>query len=168
MYITKIILIFIIASAVFYDLQSYRIPNSLILLGYILGMLLWMREGLPGLGAFAAGALLPVISLVLLQRAGILGGGDVKLLSVAGGFLGLRESLQCMILSFLFGAALSVMLFARRRNFKRRICYFLRFIQTVVRTGRWIPYYDIARDGYDSTMHFSAAVLMAVLLLFWK
>lgn len=168
MYITKTVLILIIIPAVFYDLRNYRIPNRLILLGYVLGMVFRLREGLPGLVSFAAGVLLPVISLILLQRAGILGGGDIKLLSVTGGFLGLQECLKCMVLSFLFAAALSLMLIVRRRNFKHRICYFLKFIQTVVHTGRWIPYYDIARDGYDSTMHFSAAVLLAVLLVLRK
>lgn len=168
MYITKTVLILVIIPAVFYDLQNYRIPNRLIMLGYILGMVFRLREGLPGLASFAAGAMLPVISLILLQRAGILGGGDIKLLSVTGGFLGFQECLRCMVLSFLFAAALSLMLIVRRRNFKHRICYFLKFIQTVVHTGRWIPYYDIARDGYDGTIHFSAAVLLAVLLVLQK
>lgn len=168
MYITKIFLILIIIPAVFCDLRNYRIPNSLILSGYTLGVALRLREGLPGLAAFATGALFPVISLILLQRAGILGGGDIKLLSVAGGFLGLEEGIFCIMLSFLFGAVLSLILFVRRRNFKHRICYFLNYIQTVVHTGRWTPYYDIARDGYDSTIHFSVAILLAALLLLWK
>lgn len=149
-------------------MRDYRIPNSLILLGYITGISLRLQEGLSGVALFAAGALFPVICLVLLQRAGILGGGDVKLLSVAGGFLGLEKALSCMMLSFLFGAALSLVLFVRRRNFKHRICYFLNYIQTVVHTGKWTPYYDIARDGYDSTIHFSIAIFFAVLLLVWK
>lgn len=168
MYITKTVLILIIIPAVFYDLRNYRIPNSLILLGYILGIVFRLREGLPGLALFAAGAVLPVISLILLQRAGILGGGDIKLLSVIGGFLGLRESLKCMVFSFLFAAVLSLIRIIWRRNLKHRICYFLKYIQTVIHTGKWIPYYDIARDGYDSTVHFSAAVLLAALLLLWR
>ena len=116
---------------------------------------------------FLIGALLPMVSLVLLQRLGVIGGGDVKLLSVVGGFLGGKEGMYSVILSFVFGAVLSLYFLIQRGILKARIRFFLDYIQTVVRTGKWIPYYQIARDGYIGTIHFSIAVLAAVLVLLW-
>lgn len=117
---------------------------------------------------FAAGALLPVLCLLLIQRAGILGGGDVKLLSVTGGLFGTEKGMECVLYAFLFGAGISLIVFIRNNNFKSRICYFLKYIHSVIRTGIWTPYYQIARDGYDSTIHFSIAILMAVLFVIWR
>ena len=121
-----------------------------------------------GLIEFALGSLLPIVALILLQRAGVLGGGDVKLLSVSGGFLGPEKGMECVIYAFLFGAVLSLIKFIRYSNIKDRICYFLNYIRTVIRTGIWTPYYEVARDGYDSTIHFSIAILLAVLFVIWE
>lgn len=154
--------------AVFYDLKYYRIPNSLILLGYLLGAAASLGEGAAGFTEFAFGALLPVVFLILLQRAGIIGGGDVKLLSVAGGVLGAEKGIKCVLYAFFIGAGISLIVFIRKSNFKSRICYFLKYIHTVFRTGIWTPYYQIARDGYDSTIHFSIAILLAVLMVIWE
>ncbi len=165
--IAEVFLIFIVTAAVFYDLRNYCIPNSLILLGYIFAFLLCLDEGIDGIRGFISGALLPIICLVFLQRAGIIGGGDVKLLSVAGGFLGTREGVYCIFFSFVIGAFLSLIVLLRRRSLKARICYFLNYIQTVVHTGHWIPYYQITRDGYTGTMHFSIAIMLAVWLVLW-
>lgn len=154
--------------AVLYDWRYYRIPNCLILSGYVLGMTASCRGGTAGFTEFVLGALLPVIVLILVHRMGILGGGDVKLLSVAGGFLGLEEGMKCVLYSFLFGAGISLLVLMQKRNFKTRICYFLNYIRTVIHTGIWTPYYQTARDGYDNTIHFSAAILLAALLVIWE
>lgn len=167
MRITKIFLLLIMTTAVIYDIRNYAIPNSLILLGYLLACLLRLREGPAGAGAFLAGALLPIACLILLQRAGILGGGDIKLMSVAGGFLGAEKAVSCILLSFFFGAALSLFSLIGRRNGRARIRFFLNYIQTVVHTGTFTPYYKPSRDGYDGAVHFSIAVMAAVMLLLW-
>lgn len=168
MQIAGIFLVFIMAAAVFYDLRKDLIPNGLILSGYLFAFLFCIHEGIAGIGEFFTGALLPLISLILLQRAGIIGGGDIKLLSVAGGFLGAGEGVRCILFSFAIGAVISLVILLRRRILKARICYFLNYIQTVVHTGNWIPYYQSARDGNTGTMHFSIAIMLAVCLMLWK
>lgn len=168
MRITEIFLTSILITAVIYDIRNYTVPNSLILLGYILACLLRFREGPAGAGSFFAGVLLPIVSLILLQRAGIIGGGDVKLLSVVGGFLGAERALYCILLSFFFGAALSLLSLIGRRNGRARIRFFLNYIQSVVHTGTFTPYYKPSRDGYEGTIHFSIAVMAAVMLLLWR
>lgn len=161
----------ILAAAVFYDLRNYRIPNALIVLGYLLAgscrIMEGCAQGITGMAGFPAGILLPVISLILLQRLGVLGGGDIKLLSVAGGFLGVRAGMLCVLLAFLIGGILSFVLLVRRRILRARICYFLSYIQSVIRTGKCFPYYDINRDGQEAAMHFSIAVLLSAACILW-
>ncbi len=55
-----------------------------------------------------AGALLPILLLLFFFRLGMLGGGDLKLLSMTGCFLGSRGILCCMALAFLTGAGVSL------------------------------------------------------------
>lgn len=136
-------------------------------MGYLLACFFQIEKGITGLLEFFIGALLPIISLILLQKWGVIGGGDVKLLSVVGGFLGGKEGIYSVVLSFVFGAVLSLYFLIQRGILKARIRFFLDYVQTVVRTGKWIPYYQIAKDGYIGTIHFSIAVLVAVLVLLW-
>ncbi len=167
MQILKIFLSCIIIIAVIYDVRSYTIPNSLILLSYALAFLCRVRLGWLGIAGFFAGALLPIVSLILLQRAGVIGGGDIKLLSAAGGFLGIRRGMLCVLISFFFGAVLSLVSLLRHKNGRTRIDFFLNYVQTVVRTGKLTPYYQPAENGYSGTIHFSIAVMLAVWSVLW-
>ena len=157
----------LVVVAVYYDIRTYKIPNRFILLGYLFSCFFQLKNGIAGFREFFIGASLPIISLVFLQRMGVIGGGDVKLLSVVGSFFGRKEGIYSLILSFIFGAILSLFFLIQRGVLKTRIRFFLDYIQTVVHTGKWIPYYQIAKDGYSGTIHFSIAVLAAVLVLLW-
>lgn len=53
-----------------------------------------------GIGIFFLGSILPIILLVFLQKGGIIGGGDVKLLSVIGGYYGIKFGVLCILYSF--------------------------------------------------------------------
>ncbi len=167
MQIIKIILSCIVIIAVIYDIRSYTIPNSLILLSYVLAFLLCLRFGWQGIAEFFAGALLPIVSLILLQRAGVIGGGDVKLLSAVGGFLGIRRGMLCVLISLFIGAILSLVSLFRHKNGRARIYFFLNYIQAVVHTGKLTPYYQPAKDGYSGTIHFSIAIMLAVWTVLW-
>lgn len=51
---------------------------------------------------------LPVIVLYLFFLIGALGAGDIKLFSLIGGFVNLKELITCMIAAFVLGAVWSV------------------------------------------------------------
>ncbi len=109
------------------DIRSHRIPNKLVLIGVILGLMLngllpdglgfnsttpgglgWLA-GLQGLGIGMA-VLLPIYWL----RA--MGAGDVKLMAMVGAFLGPTDVLGAVLATFIAGGvmALAVVLWSRQ------------------------------------------------------
>lgn len=98
----------LVALAVGMDLKTMRISNRLILVGIGLALVQrWLCEGIAGVftGIFLIS--FPVIVLYLLFLVGALGAGDIKLFSLIGGFVNLKELTGCMLFAFLFGAGFS-------------------------------------------------------------
>ena len=74
--------------AVVMDTKSGTISNRLIISGLIWGLAFrLMEEGSAGAVHFLVNISIPVILLFLLFQLRVLGAGDIKLFSVAGGFL---------------------------------------------------------------------------------
>lgn len=146
------------------DLKSEKVSNLWIFLGTILG-LIWeiCCFGVVGIFRFAAGFCLPLLLLYPLFYFRTLGAGDLKLLAVVGGFLGVREIALCMIFSFCSGAGLALMILIVRRNLTERLCYFFQYFRNLIRTGEIVPY---GKSGIrPENFHFTVAVCMGV--LFW-
>lgn len=96
----------------FIDIDHYRIPNSLILMGIGAGVgfiifthFIHPRDAL--LGFFTGGGILFFISLV--SRGGM-GGGDIKLGALIGLFLGWKLSLISLFLAALFASLIGILL----------------------------------------------------------
>src|SRR3990167_7222316 len=110
-----------------HDIRSHRIPNKLVLIGVVLGVVLngLLPEGqgfnsaIPGgLGWLAALKGLGVGMAVLLPiywlRA--MGAGDVKLMAMVGAFLGSSDVLGAVLATFIAGGvmALTVVLWSKQ------------------------------------------------------
>jgi Flp pilus assembly protein protease CpaA len=106
-----IALVLMLAAAVAGDLHTRRISNRLVLLGLAAASLLhglgWVAPALAspqdalayGLGGLAVGALILLPGYLL----GRTGGGDVKLLAVAGAFLGPAGAAMAGLYAMAFG-----------------------------------------------------------------
>lgn len=95
----------VLVLAVMEDFWEMKISNRLIASGLILGLVLRiMGEGSAGIVHFLVNISIPVIFLFLLFQMRALGAGDIKLFSVAGGFLTIRQLLYVMLAAF-FSAA---------------------------------------------------------------
>lgn len=115
-----------LAGAVITDLRARIIPNALVLAGALSGVLLAALhpEGIGFLRALGGLALGLAIFLPLyLLRA--MGAGDVKLMAVAGGFLGPAAIAEAALWVLLTGGALALV-FALRRGVARRMAANLR------------------------------------------
>ena len=157
------ILIVFVTVAVCMDLNRERIDNYWIGIGWIFGCVHQvMQNGLNGIGMFFAGAAIPVFLLYLLFWFRMLGAGDIKLLSVAGGFMGPLSSLICVGLSFVFGAIISIAILILCGNLMPRLRYFAEYISQFSMTKRWIPY--IRKGPHMENLHFSIPILMSVLM----
>ena len=71
------------------DFATKRISNYLILLGLSTGLLLsYFNDGLSGLVSSILGALIGLLIFIYPYAKSLIGAGDVKLMAVAGSFLG--------------------------------------------------------------------------------
>ena len=99
-----VILYGFVTAAVIMDLRFRKISNRLILTGLCMGLIRrLLLEGSAGLSAGVIHILLPVIFLYLLFWIGVLGAGDIKLFSLIGGFVNLRELTTCVMAAFVIG-----------------------------------------------------------------
>jgi prepilin peptidase CpaA len=109
-------LVVLVVVAAGMDMKSRRIPNWLTVSGFALGLLMrvplgWsaLADGL--LAASAAFALaLPVFAL------GGVGGGDVKLLTAVGAFLGLDRLWGALFIAVMVGGALAIVSVLKRKR----------------------------------------------------
>lgn len=105
-----------VIAAALVDLRQRRIPNVLVFSGAAMAVLLAHLPGgsltdcLAGI-AVGLGATLPFYVL----RA--MGAGDVKLMAMAGGFLGAAGALAATLLVFVVGGVFALLSVARRRAF---------------------------------------------------
>lgn len=160
---SRLFLFAVTGTAVLWDIRKRKVPNILIAAGT--GIACWFQlteYGIVGFWRFLGGSTLPLLLLAVLFYFRMLGAGDIKLFCVIGGFLGIRDLVSCMAVSFLIGAFISIILLIRRRILKERLLYFFAYIGKFYRTRKWIPY----REGTDKRAEFclTIPVFLSVLL----
>ena len=111
------------------------------------------------------GYFLPVLVsfLIVWYRRDAFGGGDIKLLSVTGIFLG-TSIVSVIWNSFLVAAVISFFQLMIQKNLFHRISYFFSYCIDVIKNKKASAYYNPIQDQYKSAMHFSVAIFGAVLL----
>lgn len=141
------ILMIFLGAAVVSDFCFWRIPNQLILAGLISGIMSGIfHNGMAvGLRHSLTGGLLPLICLILLFRFKVIGGGDIKLLSLTGSFVG-ADIIYIIFFSFIFGGILSVIYILK--VFWFRAMHHSRFSTT------GLP----EQKGHQGCIHFSLAI----------
>lgn len=144
-----------------HDLRTGKIPNSFILCGLLCGSatLLLSSNG-TALSTFSRihlpvfrlaqpdpaicilGLLLPYLLFGLPALLGMIGGGDVKLLSVTGLFLGVGAVWNVIRISVLIGALYALFVLIRHRNGYQRFLFlrtYLCELVSVLRSGQTFP-----------------------------
>ena len=118
------VLIALLVVAAISDWRTYRIPNWLTGGGLVFGLVCntWLaRTPMAGLTDAAGGMLIGFGALVPMYVMRVMGGGDVKLMAMAGAFLGVSGTLNALLYTFVIGglAALAFAVFhgALRRMF---------------------------------------------------
>lgn len=152
----------ILLAAVLMDLKSEKIKNELICLG-LAGIVLkvFLAFSAEQVIESCLGFLIPIIGLFILFYFHMLGAGDIKLLAVTGGFLGIEGSLFCVGVSFIIGACFAFIKMCIHRLFIERFAYFFQYMKDVLTTGKRIPYYDLSEDKDSSRLHFSVSIALS-------
>jgi prepilin peptidase CpaA len=124
------LLLGLMAAAVWHDVRARRIPNTLVLPGALAGLAL--QGVLPaGAGLYAtpfgalgvlaglAGLALGLAILLPMYMLGTMGAGDVKLMAMAGAFLGPQQVLGAGLLTLVAGGVLGLAVAVQRGDLTR-------------------------------------------------
>lgn len=167
MFLSDAVLLGFASAAALCDLGTGKIPNALTGCGLCCGAIhmLFAAQGPPllRLWSFLGGAAVPLLLLGWLFILRMIGAGDIKLLCMAGSFLGPRRAASCVLFSLLFGGAVSAYLVWRRGNLFSRLSRFGSYISDLVRTGQRRPYRNTADTGGEFC--FSVPVLLALICI---
>lgn len=99
----------LVGLATAWDLSQRRIPNKLIVIGLLSGLVLQTQiGGLAGLGLSLLGALCGLGLLIVPFAIRVMGGGDVKLTMVCGVFLGWLGVIEITLLASVFHGVLAL------------------------------------------------------------
>lgn len=151
------ILYCLVVIAVCMDLRNMRISNRLILIG--LGIAFLHRCLYGGIAEVFSGiiiAVFPIILLYLLFLAGVLGAGDIKLFSLIGGFVNLKELMDCMLYAFLLAGVFSFFKMMYYKTFISSMQNGFLYLQNLC-LGYQTTYNPI--HGKKSKIHFSIFIL---------
>ncbi|MEO7576038.1 MAG: A24 family peptidase [Massilia sp.] len=130
------VLLALLALAAWHDCRCFRIPNLLCAGGIIFALL--YNDAVPPVPHATwfwapAGMLLCFSLTVPMYAFGVMGAGDVKLLSMVGAFLGVGDGLQALLFSMIT-AGLAALAFALSRRVLRRM---LANVRELLRTVMW-------------------------------
>lgn len=127
----------------FIDLERQEIPDELIVIGLIAGLLFNiydikanMINGI--LGFLLGGGVFLIIAMI---TQGAMGGGDIKLMAVLGLFMGWRLIIAITLISFILGAFVSIILIAAKLKNKKDYIPFGPFIAIAAVTAIFFGQY---------------------------
>jgi len=147
------------------DKKTYKIKNFITFPIIILGLITnFFLEGFPGLSNSLAACLLPLLVLINLYMANMLGAGDIKLFCAIGSVMGVNFIIYCMIFSFLCGGIIAFTLMIIRKNVRQRLFYLFGYIRTCLSTCSFNPYTTFEDKDDGSKFHFSYAIVSGAIL----
>lgn len=108
------LLIGLLTIATWQDIRSHRIPNALIITGWVIGVVLsaWLN-GMSGVVNALEGGVIGLAVLLPFYLMRTLGAGDVKLMAVVGVFLGPTDVLMAILATFLAGGVMALVVAIR-------------------------------------------------------
>lgn len=162
----KFVLLFILVlSALISDIKTYKIKNTIIIVFITAGITLnTFAYGFRGLGDSLLGSIFPVLLLLVLFAAKMLGAGDIKVFCSIGALMGLHYVMYCMAFSFIAGGAIALFIMLTGRNFIQRFTYFANYIKRCYLTASIMPYGDFSVKDDGTKMRFSYAVVTGTFL----
>lgn len=127
----------ILFAAAYSDEKTGKIPNKIIVAGYIIGFVYNLyQDGLIGIAEFIVKALWPILFFYILFLINSFGAGDIKILSAISPLLDIRIMILGIFVSLLVGAGISMFAlicdFNRGRKIRFGKCLFLGFTIAIV------------------------------------
>lgn len=172
-------LLILVLLAVYHDIKSYKIKNYIIVIGIITGLAFNIRDlEFTAIYTFLLATILPIIILFPLFLIKVLGAGDIKFFSVIGSYMGVSAVVEIIIISFLIGAIISIIYLICTKSFLKRLNHLKSYISNLIKENKIVlssgkvtikdikisPYYEKDKHGRQGVIHFSVAILFALLI----
>lgn len=138
-----------LAAATAADFKWQRIPNELILMGYLMGFMVRLSgEGIRGAVEGMCAGLITIAAFYIFYLMGAVGAGDIKLLSTVGLTMGFGFAARCAFFS-LMAAGVAALIFSIKKGqlFLRGYLLFSH-IAVCVRKKKMAPYSALEQEGY--------------------
>ena len=159
---SNLVLYILLSIAVVQDFRQTKISNRLILSGMFIGFLLSLfGRGADHFIQILLGIILPVIFLYIFYLMGVLGAGDIKLFSMLGIFLNLKQLFTSVLLAFIFGAIMSFIKLCLKRDLFTGIARGIAYFYQIYLGGRYAYSYKTK----DNIIHFSIAIFLGVVAM---
>lgn len=161
----RIVLLFaVLAGSACCDMKEHRIPNWWMLAAFSCGLALAVLDAPEGRwGPTAVGYVLRVsVCMALLFPLFVLrmiGAGDIKLMAVMVGYMGMKEGLRIIAYGCFAGAVLALVKLLAQKNLRRRLNYLLAYFWRLFHTKEIVPYYRADRDGYGIVLPLAVCLL---------
>lgn len=162
-----------LAAACFFDYRRDKIPNALIGLGMLTGILYqgYLFRAVPLQFITAVGLLLFHTAIIIvvfypLFKLGMLGAGDVKLFCLLACFLQGRECVVCIVGSLLIAAFVGTGKLLVQENLAERLQYFCSYVADVAKNKAFRLYFENAglQAKRKASLHMAGTLLLSVLL----
>lgn len=119
----------ILTSACLFDARNYKIPNELIILGYLAGLIMNLLSfKIMGIVLFITKATWPILFLYLLTVVKGLGAGDVKLFSVMSTMVGASDVVDVFVYSVMLAGVIAIALCIKEGHIVRRKLHYSYYI----------------------------------------
>lgn len=140
------------------DIRTYKIKNSITYSFMAMGLTInIISGGINGMLLSLHGMILPVLCLIILYMAKMIGAGDIKLFSALGSVMGAAFTLYAVVCSFICGGVIASLLILIRRNGKDRFRHLYVYIKSCLISMKPLQYADFSDKKDGSKFHFSIA-----------
>lgn len=158
----------ILLGGAWYDVKERRIPNWWSLGAVLCGLGLCALAAPVG-EAFKAAlgygfrilAATAVLFPFFLLR--VMGAGDIKMMAVMVGCLGVPGGACAISLGFIVGAILALIKMLVQRSLRKRLIVLVAYIRRLFLTKEIVPYYQADRDGPEAVIPFTLCLFAGYL-----
>ena len=99
-----------------------------------------------------------------LFRLRMIGAGDIKLMALMCGCLGMLQGGFAIVYGFILGAAMSLIKLLVQGSLRVRLSYLSAYIRRFIHTKEIVAYYNPSRDGYESTIPLGLCLFLGTLV----
>lgn len=107
------------------------------------------------------GVCTPVLFLFLLFYCKMIGAGDIKVLSILGGFHGWKFSLKVFLIALVYGGIWSIFKLTAHHNWRERFLYFYEYLNEILYIKKRISYRQVSNVDKRSSIPFCIAIALA-------